>query len=277
MGAQQAYRRVRCLAPASCGKTWHLMGTGAALACAQRSGSALDLSALASAPPGDSSGKVFVSERERLAQSFATGLQALEGDLAAADVREGWAPGCGRVHPEGGYDDRTLVVAAASDSPPRNAHYALTYTLAGARHRADGPALVSRPANARTAHASWYAHGELHRGDGPTSPLSPAGGDQGFYHWQGRRVGDDTSVALSRLSGSARLSKLVSFGAEKDTVVAWLAWEKEAGPKDTRALIRAGVDGPTAAQCARAGVVGREQVIAVADGTLPLSWAAAGS
>lgn len=264
--------RLTCRSPRSCGTTWHIPATAAAQACARGAGKALmPAPAAPPLPP-----HMFFDQEghdERQADAMLADLASLRQDLARADAREGWSPGCGRVHP-GGYDDRALVVTDPG-AGSREGGYVLTYTRSGREHRTDGPARTVRSANYVTKlKTTWMAEGQVHRGDGP-SGLHPGHGEAA-YHWRGEEVGNDASKSDSAARGRARLDKLVSFGADPDTVVGWLAWEKQAGRKGTRALIRAGALAPTAAACASAKVLDVETVMAVHRGDVPLGWAAAG-
>lgn len=268
--------RTACPHPIACGAREHDVGSAAAASCRRRGRAG----ARVLAPPAP------VTPAANAARAA---FADLEGQVLADLAASGWRPG--QVHPTGGYD----AVAVTLD-----AHYPLraelVYTRGGVTHRGDGPASLryfagdGGPSSLRASssagapmleRSTYVVAGKMHRADGPSvehaqppwkqmpdGSLSRESRGCDLFHLDGEPVDMIARTAVQRAE---------TLGVwETKEVTHYLAYEAIAGKGATRALVRAGVSGKVAHDCAKAGVEDPKQILAVHAGELPLSWARAG-
>lgn len=267
---------IRCLAPSRCKVDSHRRGSPAAAACAAAGAgrSALDV-AIAAPPPPAMAGRTYdqemVSKVNAHREAVNVGAhQAILAALAAADAADGWSPGCGRVHPTGGYDARAVVVRFPDSAFQRAV---VAYTRDGDQHREDGPAEIVYGNDGKPTRASWKQHGRPHREDGPAE-IGKSGAPEVFA-LRGLMIGGRNKARVRAMDKRAQaLTK--ALGPQTKTV-RWLAYEQQiASTEATIALARAGADPDVAMRFALAGLDDDPSVIAVSRGELPISWALAG-
>lgn len=198
----------------------------------------------------------------------------IRANLIAADAALGWANGCGRAHPLGGYATWSLSTTSSLGQAR------LEFLLANGRHhRTDGPALVEYNKAGAVSSAKYYERELAHRSDGPAGfdfRRDPAG-EPTYYH----RALPNEEVYIADERGehasAARHHELLLAGVDPQQVVAWMVVEAELDRERAQELIEADLDADLVVSTLKAGVREAGALIAVARGELPLSWAVAGT
>lgn len=258
---------IACPTPKQCGASWHRPYSPAARACSLHATSRLPSGVVPPPAPAGPTGPAALA-------SVAADVRAL---LAQADAASGWSRRDRRAHPTGGYLTRTVRTIEPGPGRERfGAAVRVSHLDAdGALHRGDGPAVLEHAEDGEVALASWVERGHPHRGDGPSVEryAQPAA-----YAWRGQTLHHDEGRSFDHVELS--LQRLVDAGADRSTVVGWLACENlgsyRLGNGDrTQVLIGAGVGPDTVIECWNAGLYDTTAIISVHRGA-PMSWAGAG-
>lgn len=259
-----------CPTPGLCRVKTHVIGTASARVCAAR---VRAVAAMPPPPPPTAPAPVWDG-----APSAIDVIEArVRADLAARDAACGWDPGSGAIHPTGGYDGREVTVTGQMVS--------VSHSLAGSTHRIDGPAQQRWGTDQEMDTQRWVRDGHLHREDGPASTSGKKGVTQYALEGSGP-VGRSRSYA----GMDRRLEDLVAAGAQRANVVRWLRVQDlvsdELAMQTSRtqalpgaealvdSLVAAGASAP-AAEGALEAKVPIDQLLEVAAGRLPISWALA--
>lgn len=282
-----------CANPGHCGVSAHVRHSFAATRCRMLGKSARTPMPSVAPPPPPPWSEVHAQAMEAGGDEVMSAAQshnkaerahrmqsALGALLEDQDRASGWQ--AGTVHPTGGYDDRVVEIAEkyATSWGGYESALVVRYTRAGVSHRGDGPATVvyehHHEAGVAELEQVWSTDGQVHRADGPAriANHNENNGAHETYHLDGVMVHEDSRGPAN--AARARVGALLEWGADRQEVVCWLGYEAAAGKKATKALIRAGVSGTTAYECARAGLTDPGAVRSVALDGVPMSWAGAG-
>lgn len=270
--------------PKSCRR--HRLGSAAAIACAASDGQSCAAGA-APAQPATAPAATTLDQHRRalIEQAFAAVptpepgevgdvSESLRQALVRSDRAYGWANGCARPHPAGGYSRWSLSDGALG---PRLAYE----DEQGRHHRADGPALVFYDRAGRPTGAHWLVRDVAHRSDGPADVTiaSDESVEELLFH---HRADHEGEIVLFNEGGDevtlARHHELGEGGLEPEQVIAWMLVERFLDRGEVEEVRAAGADPALVHQALLAGA-DRDQtqtLIEVGCGSLPLSWAIAG-
>lgn len=185
----------------------------------------------------------------------------------ARESADGWSRYSGDPHPGGGY----LGYRISADVPTKG-QTTLAYLGPNATtHRTDGPATVVYSAAGQVVGATWERLSSCRRVDGPAA----------VERGQAPKFRIDSGPSLFLEGGRhATAARFVALGEEHgldgETALGWLRFEALAGTGAGDGPIVAGVGWQAALELAEAGV-GADDVAAVSEGSLPISWATAGA
>lgn len=192
--------------------------------------------------------------------------QPTDAELGLADL-SGWT--FGHLHREG-FDQ---VEAHTSTEQDGQQVVVVSYTHRGATHRIGGPARVLLREDG-SGWAMWARAGCYHRADGPSRANLSCEGTWTPTNWNWERWGADENSRARAGYPSQRVERLLAAGARPDFVVPLLSLPAPtAKAAAARSASREEIE--TLVALHRAGAPQRE-LLAVAAGKLPASWASAG-
>lgn len=226
-----------CPHPAACGEGFHLAGSAMAASC---TGAAVAL----------------VLERASARRGPRALARAHPGGYDLVQVSD---------QHDGGVQVNYLASYPRSPPPPSGPGAALV-SLGSVEHRTDGPARVRFAPDGSVTLWEWRRHGEVMRPDGPAR-WSESG--LGTYHLPDHGLVRSADHPPWRQVMAAALAA----GAHPEQLVAWCAW-----PPAYIAALAPIISSPEPARAlADQGVREIGDMVAVLAGTMPLSWAIAGT
>lgn len=160
--------------------------------------------------------------------------------------------------------DRSIIVDSWGLRERANVHL-----RAGVVHREGGPAVVT------DSTTMWVQDGALHRADGPArTDKAMWGRVRSSYHLRGREVArQGGELDAAGVFSNERIAHLLAAGAPRSHVAGYLGFDVPA----SHALVAAKVDPDLVLQAAAAGIRDAAVVLAAHHGSMPLSWALAGT
>lgn len=193
---------------------------------------------------------------------------ALAAEHERLDAGTGWATTERRPHPVCGYTTRRVIPGAGG----------LAEVITTGERIDGGPSKVVYGQDGKVVTAYWHdASGRDHRADGPSS-MTRTG--EIFFSVDGdavvlREGATPIPTALSLTAG--RFTELERRLGDGALALAWLRVQAAgASEGSVEAALAAGGDPALALEAARVGVSDGGELVAVATGALPLSWASAG-